>query len=136
MPAPPGRIRGSYRRTWPAQRGFPDCPGTEFVISPSSLFYLPCLQFLFVQLIVHVSYVRVKGDFMANLGERLKLLRKEKGLTQVDMAEQFHQSPRAYQYYEANTRRPEYDHLIALADFFDVSLDYLIGRSETRERQP
>ena len=73
---------------------------------------------------------------MANLGERLKLLRKETGLTQVDIAEQFHQSPRAYQYYEANTRRPEYDHLIALADFFDVSLDYLIGRSETRERQP
>ena len=73
---------------------------------------------------------------MASLGERLKLLRKERGLKQVEMAERFGQSPRAYQYYEADDRRPEYDHLLALADFFNVSLDYLVGRSETRERQP
>ena len=86
--------------------------------------------------IVFASYVHIRGDFMANLGERLKPLRKEKGLKQVEMAEQFSQSPRAYQYYEAGTRHPEYDHLLALADFFDVSLDYLVGRSETRERQP
>jgi len=52
------------------------------------------------------------------------------------MANQFSQSLRAYQYYESDTRHPEYDHLVALADFFDVSMDYLIGRSETRERQP
>ena len=73
---------------------------------------------------------------MANLGDRLKLLRKEKGLKQVEIVERFNQSPRAYQYYEAGTRHPEYDHLLALADFYHVSLDYLAGRSETRERQP
>lgn len=73
---------------------------------------------------------------MANLSDRLRVLRKERHMTQKDMAEQFGQSMRAYQYYEAGTRHPEYDHLLALADFFDVSLDYLVGRSETRERQP
>ena len=73
---------------------------------------------------------------MADLSERLKLLRKEKRMTQTEMANQFGQSLRAYQYYEAGTRHPEYDHLIGLADFFNVSLDYLVGRSETRERQP
>ena len=73
---------------------------------------------------------------MASLGDRLKLLRKERGMKQTEMADQFGQSVRAYQYYEGGTRHPEYDHLIALADFFDVSLDYLVGRSETRERQP
>ena len=73
---------------------------------------------------------------MASLGKRLKLLRKEKRMTQTEMATQFDQSLRAYQYYESDTRHPEYDHLLALADFFDVSLDYLVGRSETRERQP
>ena len=86
--------------------------------------------------IVFASYIHIRGDFMANLGERLKLLREEKGLKQVEMAEQSSQSPRAYQYYEAGSRHAEYDHLLALADFFDVSLDYLVGRSETRERQP
>ena len=45
---------------------------------------------------------------MADLSERLRLLRKERGLKQQEMAEQFGQSLRAYQYYEAGTRRPEY----------------------------
>ena len=70
------------------------------------------------------------------LGERLKMLRKEKRMTQPELAGLLKQSLRAYQYYEAGSRHPEYDHLLALADFFDVSLDYLVGRSETRERQP
>ena len=72
---------------------------------------------------------------MANLAERLKLLRKEKHMTQTQMAEQFGQSLRAYQYYEAGQSYPEYLHLIALADFFDVSLDYLVGRSDVRQRR-
>lgn len=70
---------------------------------------------------------------MSNLAERLRLLRKERGIKQQDMADQFGQSLRAYQYYEAGTRHPEYPHLLALADFFDVSLDYLTGRSDKRE---
>lgn len=73
---------------------------------------------------------------MPNLGDRLRILRKERKLTQTDMANEFGQSLRSYQYYEAGTRHPEYPHLLALADFFDVSLDYLTGRSQTRERQP
>lgn len=73
---------------------------------------------------------------MAILRERLKLLRKEKHVTQAQVAEFLNQTPRAYQYYEAGTNIPEFSKLIALADFFDVSLDYLVGRSETRERQP
>ena len=73
---------------------------------------------------------------MPDLSERLRLLRKEKGMTQQEIAEHFGQSLRAYQYSEAGSRRPEYPHLLALADFFDVSLDYLTGRSETRERMP
>ena len=73
---------------------------------------------------------------MATLNERLKLLRKEKHMTQVQVAEFLQQTPRAYQYYEAGKYIPEFPNLVLLADFYDVSLDYLIGRSETRERQP
>ena len=73
---------------------------------------------------------------MAILGERLKMLRKEKRMTQPELAELLEQSLRAYQYYESGHHVPELSNLIALADFYDVSLDYLVGRSETRERQP
>ena len=38
--------------------------------------------------------------------------------------------------YEAGKNRPDFDGLIALADYFDVSLDYLVGRSDRRERNP
>ena len=70
-----------------------------------------------------------------NFSVRLKELRQSKNLTQKQMAGQFGQSVRAYQYYESGERYPEFLHLIALADFFDVSLDYLVGRSDVKERR-
>ena len=73
---------------------------------------------------------------MAELCERLRLLRQERKLTQKQMAELLHQTLRAYQYCESGHHVPEYANLIALADFFDVSLDYLTGRSESRQRLP
>ena len=73
---------------------------------------------------------------MITLPERLKLLRKERHMTQIQLAELLNQAPRAYQYYEAGANFPELPMQIALADFYNVSLNYLIGRSETRERQP
>ena len=57
-------------------------------------------------------------------------------MTQPELAELLNQSLRAYQYYESCEHIPEFPNLFLLADFYDVSMDYLIGRSETRERQP
>ena len=51
------------------------------------------------------------------------------------MAEQFGLAVNSYQAYEYATRYPEFPGLIAIADFFDVSLDYLMGRSDVRERR-
>ena len=42
---------------------------------------------------------------------------------------------RSYQCYEYNEAYPDVPGLIAIADYFDVSLDYLVGRSDVRERQ-
>ena len=72
---------------------------------------------------------------MAELSERLKMLRKERRLKQREMAEQFGLALNSYQAYEYATRTPDLRGLIALADFFDVSLDYLVGRSDVRERR-
>lgn len=65
--------------------------------------------------------------------ERLKLLRKERGWTQVKMAEKLSVSMRNYQRIEADGNTPNYVNLIKLADIFDVSLDYLTGRTDQRE---
>ena len=62
--------------------------------------------------------------------ERLIELRKSRGLTQKQVYEGVSMSMLGYQRYEYGEREPSFQKLIALADFFDVSLDYLVGRSD------
>ena len=64
---------------------------------------------------------------------RLKELRKEQGVTQMDVAIGIHAQVRVYQYYESGEKKPGFDSLIALADFFNVSIDYLVGRTDKQE---
>lgn len=72
---------------------------------------------------------------MDDFSSRVKALRKERGLKQAEMAEILGIKERSYQCYEYRERYPDFPGLIALADFFNVSLDYLVGRSDVRERQ-
>ena len=72
---------------------------------------------------------------MATFAQRMKQLRKEKKLKQQQLANQFSVKLRTYQGYEYGESYPEVAKLVAIADFFDVSLDYLMGRSEVRSRQ-
>ena len=69
---------------------------------------------------------------MIKFDERLKELRKEKGVTQREIAEFLGIKTRPYQNYESRDRRPDYEKLVALADYFDVTTDYLLGRSDVR----
>ena len=66
--------------------------------------------------------------------ERLVSLRKDQNLTQKQLALGLSLSEVAIQNYESGRRKPAYDVLIALADYFDVSLDYLVGRSDDPQR--
>ena len=68
--------------------------------------------------------------------ERLIELRKTRHLTQKQVAEGANITEIAVQKYESGRRKPNYDTLLALADFFDVSLDYLCGRSNDPRRLP
>ena len=65
--------------------------------------------------------------------ERLVYLRKSRGLTQKQVYEAVGMSMLGYQRYEYGQREPAYQNLIALADYFDVSLDYLCGRTDKPE---
>ncbi len=69
-----------------------------------------------------------------SFAERLKELRTSKGLTQKQVYEAVGMSAIGYQRYEYGDREPAYQKLIALADYFDVSLDYLVGRSDDPSR--
>ena len=68
------------------------------------------------------------------IGIRLKSLRTEKNITQKSLAEYLSVSERAYQHYESDTREPPLSNAAKLADYFDVSLDYLVGRSDDPTR--
>ena len=61
------------------------------------------------------------------LSETLKRLRNEKGLFQKDVAEYLGISCSAYGFYEQNKRQPDPETLKSLAEFFGVSVDYLLG---------
>lgn len=61
---------------------------------------------------------------------RLLELRNEKGLSQREMSKIFNVSQGTYNNWENSKTQPSIEQLIAIADFFDVSVDYLIGRAE------
>lgn len=66
--------------------------------------------------------------------ERLKSLRISTNMTQNEFAKMFNITKRSLQYYESGDREPKLDKLIEIADYFDVSLDYLVGRSDNPKR--
>ena len=63
-------------------------------------------------------------------GERLKTLRKERKISQKDLAKYLDISVRGYQFYESEDNEPNIKMLTKLADFYDVSIDYLVGRND------
>jgi len=62
---------------------------------------------------------------------RLRELRKEKNVTQNEIAEYLMVSREAYSQYETGRRQMNYETLCLLADYYNVSIDYLLGRYET-----
>lgn len=72
---------------------------------------------------------------MQTLAEQLKKIRAEMGFTQKQVADGIGIAEQAYQRYEYGRTVPSALVLIALADYFDVSLDYLVGRSDMKERK-
>lgn len=64
---------------------------------------------------------------MEKFHEKLKILRKKKGITQQEVADFFGMKQPNYQKWESGRRKPTYENLSMLACIFDVSLDYLLG---------
>jgi Predicted transcriptional regulators len=62
------------------------------------------------------------------LAKRLKEARKERGFTAQQMANLLGIELRSYRNYESGDRQPSLDFLVMIANLFDVSTDYLLGR--------
>lgn len=65
--------------------------------------------------------------------QKLRMLRKEKKLSQVEVGEILHYGYTAISNYENGRNEPTLTDLCRLADFFDVSTDFLLGRTEDRQ---
>lgn len=62
---------------------------------------------------------------------RLKELRKAKGISQLKLAMDLNTNQNTISRYETGEREPSINELIKIADYFGVSIDYLVGRSDT-----
>lgn len=62
--------------------------------------------------------------------ERLKKLRKDAGLTQVEVANKLGISQPAYASWERGIKKPTQDNLVKIAQILNVSVDYLVGNSQ------
>lgn len=65
--------------------------------------------------------------------DRLKALREEQGKTQEKAAKEIGIPPRSYQRLEMDGCKTHYDTLLKIADYYAVSVDWLMGRTDNRE---
>ncbi|MGM2820537.1 helix-turn-helix domain-containing protein [Bacillus cereus group sp. Bce001] len=65
---------------------------------------------------------------MKTFGNIIRNLRKQKGITQKELAQSLQLSESTIGMYERNERQPDYNTLIRIADYFNVSTDFLLGR--------
>ena len=65
---------------------------------------------------------------------RLKELRKKRGISQLKLAMDLNMNQNSVSRYETGEREADYKTLIALADYFDVSVDYLLERTQDPKR--
>ena len=63
---------------------------------------------------------------------RLKKLRKEKNISQLNLALDLNMNQNSISRYENMEREADYNTLIKFADYFGVSIDYLLGRSQIK----
>lgn len=68
----------------------------------------------------------IRGDLM-NFGHKLKGLIEEKGITQKELALQLNIAPSTVSSYVQNTREPDFATLKLIAEYFNVTIDYLLG---------
>lgn len=65
-------------------------------------------------------------------GDILRNLRNSKGLSQKELTDRLNINRSTYARYETSSTQPDFNTLAKLADFYDVSIDYILGRQENK----
>lgn len=73
---------------------------------------------------------------MANFGPILKNLRTSRGITQGELATMLDVSRSTVGMYETGGREPDFETMEAIADIFNVDMDYLMGRTQVERKHP
>jgi transcriptional regulator with XRE-family HTH domain len=76
--------------------------------------------------------IMVESDIMIDIGSRLRELRKEKGFTQKEVALKLNIGQTTYAGYENNKSNPDLGMLDQLSNFYNVTTDYLIGKTDIK----
>lgn len=96
-----------------------------------SLFALECSISALSRIILMVYNMNTnKEEFAMTFGERLNQTRKKSGKTAQEMADMLGIGLRSYRAYESGDREPYFSNLVKIADFLNVSTDYLLCRDE------
>ena len=64
------------------------------------------------------------------IGNRIKELRNERNISQMNLAKQIGVSQKAIDYWERGVNEPKASYIILLCDYFDISADYLLCRRD------
>lgn len=75
------------------------------------------------------------GEVSMEYGERLKKLRNEKGISQQEFADRLKINRSTYARYELGKTQPDFETLQKIADYYSVTIDFILGRSDNTNTQ-
>ncbi len=88
------------------------------------MLYIPIM----LHIVAIISYfATICNNITMNMGDKLKTLRLEEGLTQTQLAKNLQIGRSALSMYELGIRQIPHDLILIIAKYFDVSLNYLYG---------
>ena len=102
------------------------------IVRKQRLFFILVKRYAFIFAYNAVFFGRQNGRHKGECMQRLYELRTEKVLSQRGMAANFNVSQGTYNNWENGRTQPSVEQLVALANFFGVSVDYLVSNDEVR----
>jgi len=98
--------------------------------------YITLIKNNIINLKTGILYVfsKKEGGYIMSLGVRLRKVRKGKNLSQKEAAKRIEINNSCISNYERDYRTPQIETLVALADLYDISTDYLLGRTSNKKR--
>ncbi|WP_338400573.1 helix-turn-helix transcriptional regulator [Enterococcus hirae] len=105
-----------------------------FTSAPTFLFkttFSSAYVYIISDVFVVVNYF-LEEYMMTTFSENLKKLRSESDISQLVLAKEIGTTTRQIQRYESGENEPKLSQAVLLADYFDVSLDYLVGRTNEK----